>query len=172
MVLLSDGEGLFLKYLDSITESAHYSDRHCVYLLDPNPETHWDSNDIVPRYVEFTFKKPISIVAYSLKMSAVTCFPRSWEVIGTYGSQTIQMDKKTDNYDFTSQYQYIAYDLKQTFKVEKVKFQFNEVSGSYASVYISNIDFLLSATPKGHCTNFQRNFPRITHVFILYYLII
>ena len=121
--------------------------------------------------MEFTFKKPISIPAYSIKVTSLSFFPRSWEVIGTYGSKTIQMDKKTDNLDFNTKNQYIAYDLKQTFLVEKVKFQFNTVSGGYSAVYISNIDFLLEENLKGRCTNFQRTF-LLTHVFIFYYFTI
>ena len=139
---LLDGEGFILKNQVSVTESGHFDYHSCTYLLDPNPETYWDSNNIIPRFVEFTFQNAIYISAYSIKMSKLSNFITSWDVIGTLGNDIFIIHSMPINSIFQKTYQYEIFNLNHSFKVEKVKFIINTVTKEAA--YISNIDFLVN----------------------------
>ena len=165
---LNDGQGYILKNLKSITESSHYQNYHCLYLLDPNPDTFWDSNSQIPRFVEFAFTKSIKILAYSIKMSDRNWYIRSWDVYGTLNNEEFIIDSKPYNDIFKTPHQYESFPLKKGFKVDKVKLIFNEVTNNNAA-YISNIDFLVDEGIILKCKslNFHK-FKILISIFIYY----
>ena len=165
----SNGQGFLLKNLKSINESSHYENWSCVYLLDPNPNTFWDSNSQTPRFVEFTFTKSIKILAYSIKMSLKEWYIRSWEVKGTLNNEEFTIDNQPHTEIFNSPHQYEVFQLNKPFKVDKVKLIINEVTDHNAS-YISNIDFLVDEGTFLQCNSLNFDKFRILIAIFIYYM--
>ena len=169
MKKLVDGQGYILKHQVTIKESDHYESFSSVYLLDPNPNTYWDSSSKTPRFVEFTFENTVSISEYSIKMSYFRNFIRSWDVFGTFKSNEFLIHSMPSNTIFQKPSQYESFSLNKSYKVDKVKLVFNSVTNNNAA-YIANIDFLVDEGTFLQCNSLNFDKFRILIAIFIYYM--
>ena len=167
---LYDGKGYILNDQVTVTESGHYDIFSSIYLLDPNPSTNWDSGSNTPRFVEFMFKKAVSVSVYSIKMSVLSYYITAWDIIGTLGSDEFCMHTMPYNNIFHNPSQYESFNLNKSYKVQKVKIVINSVTNNNAA-YISNIDFLVDEDIKR--SQYVHSIP-LTHykIFTLIFIVI